>query len=158
VAESTEKQRSQRFPSRTTPARTKLDSTPSQASSGRLDLEAYSIPVLKTGEYLITSPQVTLHDRLAVQFKDNVLRRIVETKAKGLVLDVSAIDIVDSFLVRQIGEIATAAGIMGAKVVVVGIRPDVAMTLVEMGFEFRDIYTARDLEGGLEKLQAMRRK
>ena len=121
-------------------------------------MESRSIPVLKAGEYLITSPQMTLHDRIAVQFKDDVLRRIVETKAKGLVLDVSAIDIVDSFLVRQLGEIATAAGIMGAKVVVVGIRPDVAMTLVEMGFELRGIYTARDLENGLEKLNNIRKK
>jgi rsbT antagonist protein RsbS len=122
------------------------------------DLESISIPILKTGEYLITSPQVTLHDRMAVQFKDSVLRKIVETKAKGLVLDVSAIDIVDSFLVRQIGEIATAAGIMGANVVVVGIRPDVALTLVEMGFDLRGIYTAHDLESGLEKLRSIGKK
>jgi rsbT antagonist protein RsbS len=123
-----------------------------------VDSNSISIPILKTGEYLITSPQVTLHDRIAVQFKDNVLRRIVETKAKGLVLDVSAIDIVDSFLVRQIGEIATSAGIMGAKVVVVGIRPDVAITLVEMGFELKGIYTAGDLESGIEKLRGISKK
>jgi len=121
-------------------------------------LERVSIPILKTGDYLITSPQVALHDKMAVQFKDDILRRIVETKAKGLVFDVSAIDIVDSFLVRQIGEIAIAANIMGAQVVVVGLRPEVAMTLVEMGFSLRGIQTARDLEKGLEVLGKARKR
>jgi len=116
-------------------------------------LEKTSIPILKSGDYLITSPQVALHDKMAVQFKDDILRRIVETKAKGLVLDISAIDVVDSFLVRQIGEIATAANIMGAQVVVAGLRPEVAMTLVEMGFSLKGVHTALDLEKGLETLR-----
>jgi len=120
-------------------------------------LERVSIPILKTGDYLITSPQVALHDKMAVQFKDDILRRIVETKAKGLVFDISAIDIVDSFLVRQIGEIAIAANIMGAQVVVVGLRPEVAMTLVEMGFSLKGVHTARDLEKGLEVLGKTRK-
>nr|MDO8097639.1 STAS domain-containing protein [Candidatus Njordarchaeota archaeon] len=115
-------------------------------------MEKVNIPILKSGDYLITSPQVALHDKLAVQYKDDILERIIETKAKGLVLDVSAIDVVDSFLVRQIGEIATAANIMGAQVVVVGLRPEVAMTLVEMGFTLKGIHTARDLEKGIEIL------
>lgn len=117
------------------------------------NLEKVSIPILKSGAYLITSPQVALHDKLAVQFKDDILQRIVETKAKGLVLDISAIDIVDSFLVRVIGEIATAAKIMGAQVVVVGLGPAVAMTLVEMGFLLGGVHTALDLEKGLEVLR-----
>lgn len=116
-------------------------------------MEKTSIPILKSGDYLITSPQVALHDKMAVQFKDDILRRIVETKAKGLVLDISAIDVVDSFLVRQIGEIATAANIMGAQVVVAGLRPEVAMTLVEMGFSLKGVHTALDLEKGLETLR-----
>ena len=116
-------------------------------------MERVSIPILKTGDYLIISPQVTLHDKLAIKFKDEILQRIVETKAKGLILDISEIDIVDSFLVRQIGEIATAANIMGAQVVVVGLRAEVAMTLVEMGFSLRGVYIARDLERGLEILR-----
>ncbi|WXG44580.1 MAG: STAS domain-containing protein [Promethearchaeati archaeon SRVP18_Atabeyarchaeia-1] len=118
-----------------------------------IGLEKVTIPILKSGEFLITSPQVPLHDRLAVKYKDEILQRIVETKAKGLVLDVSAIDIVDSFLVRQIGEIATAANIMGAQVVITGLRPDVAMTLVEMGFSLEKVHTARDLEKGMEILR-----
>jgi len=121
-------------------------------------LERSVIPILKSGDYLITSPQVALHDKLAVQFKGDVLRRIVETKAKGLVLDISAIDVVDSFLVRQIGEIAMSANIMGAQVVVVGLRPDVAMTLVEMGFSLRGVHTALDLEKGLEVLRRTGRR
>lgn len=116
-------------------------------------MEKVTIPILKTGDYLITSPQVALHDRMAVEFKDEILRKLVETKAKGLAFDVSAIDIVDSFLVRQIGEITTTAKIMGAHVVVVGLRPEVAMTLVEMGFSLGGIHTARDLERGLEMLR-----
>jgi len=78
---------------------------------------------------------------------------LVETKAKGLILDVSVIDIVDSFLVRQIGDIATASSIIGAQVALVGLRPDVAMTLVEMGFTLSGVHTARDLEKGLEFLR-----
>jgi rsbT antagonist protein RsbS len=116
-------------------------------------LEKVTIPILKSGDYLITSPQVALHDKLAVQYKDDILKKIVETKAKGLVLDVSAIDVVDSFLVRQIGEIATAANIMGAQVVIAGLRPEVAMTMVEMGFSLKGVSTARDLEKGMEILR-----
>jgi rsbT antagonist protein RsbS len=120
-------------------------------------LEKVTIPILKSGDYLITSPQVALHDKLAVQYKDQILEKIVETKAKGLVLDVSAIDVVDSFLVRQIGEIATAANIMGAQVVIAGLRPEVAMTMVEMGFSLRGVHTARDLERGIEILRKVGR-
>jgi rsbT antagonist protein RsbS len=120
-------------------------------------LEKVSIPIMKTEDFLISSPQVSLHDKLAVQYKEDILERITETRAKGLVLDVSAIDIVDSFLVRQIGEIAVAAGIMGAQVVVVGLRPEVAMTMVEMGFSLRGLKTARDLEKGIDILRKNRR-
>jgi len=108
---------------------------------------------LKTGDWLIASPQITLHDNTAVQFKDDILNRINKTKAKGLVLDIGAIDVVDSFLVRQIGEIAMSSRIMGAQVVVVGLRPDVAMTLVEMGFPLEGVHVARDLDKGLEILR-----
>jgi rsbT antagonist protein RsbS len=116
-------------------------------------LERSPIPILKLGEYLISSPQVALHDKMAVQFKDDILQRIIETRAKGLVLDLSAIDIVDSFLVRQIGEIAMTTSLMGARVVVVGLRPEVAMALTEMGFTVSGVETARDLEKGFEILR-----
>ena len=90
---------------------------------------------------------------MAIEFKDEILKRILESRAKGLVFDVSAIDVVDSFLVRQIAEITSAAKVMGVDVVVVGLRPEVAMTLVEMGFSMGGIHTARNLERGLEILR-----
>ena len=90
---------------------------------------------------------------MAVEFKNEILKRVLEARAKGLVFDVSAIDVVDSFLVRQIAEITLAAKVMGADVVVVGLRPEVAMTLVEMGFSMGGIHTARNLERGLEILR-----
>lgn len=112
-------------------------------------MDKFSIPILKSGDCLIASPQIALHDKLAVQFKENLLERIIDTKAKGMVLDLSAIEVVDSFLVRQIGEIASSAKIMGTKVVVVGLRPAVALTLVEMGIYLNDVSVERDLEKGL---------
>ena len=115
-------------------------------------MEKFTIPILKSGNCLIASPQMALHDNLAVEFKENLLQKIIENKAKGLVLDLSAIDIVDSFLVRQIGEITMSARIMGAEVVVVGLTPAVAMTLVEMGIPLLGAKVARDLEKGLALL------
>lgn len=112
-------------------------------------MEKISIPILKSGDCLIASPQIALHDRLAVEFKGNLLEKIVETKANGLILDLSAIDIVDSFLVRQIGEIASSARIMGSEVVLVSLRPAVALTLVEMGISLNGVKVARNLEKGL---------
>jgi rsbT antagonist protein RsbS len=111
-----------------------------------------NISILKTGDYLITSPQVALHDKLAVKYKDDILQRIVKTKARGLVLELSGIDIVDSFLVRVIGEIASSAKVMGCQVVLVGIRSVVAMTLSEMGFVLQGVHTALDLEKGIDIL------
>lgn len=116
-------------------------------------METSTIPILKSGDCLISSPQVALHDKLAVQFKNEVLQQAIETRAKGFVLDVSAIDVVDSFLVRQIGEIAASLNIMGTQTIVVGIRPEVAMTLVEMGYSPERMQTAPNLEIGLKTLQ-----
>jgi len=95
---------------------------------------------------------------MAVEFKDDILEKIVETRAKGLVLDISAIDIVDSFLVRVIGEIATSASVMGTRVAVVGLRPEVAMTLVEMGINLKGVHTALNLEKGLELIRRTARR
>lgn len=120
-----------------------------------IPLEEVSIPILKLGNYLITSPQISLHDKTAMKYKDEILQKICETKAKGLVLDVSAIEIVDSFLVRMIGEITLSAEIMGIKVVLVGLKPAVALTLVEMGFTSEKSKTARDLDKGLEFLHQL---
>lgn len=111
------------------------------------------IPILKIEDYLVASIQVALHDRSAVQFKDDILHRIYETKAKGLILDLTAVDVVDSFIGKLIGEIGDMAGLMGAKVVITGLQPAVAITLVELGLELEGIITALNLEKGIEALR-----
>ncbi len=111
------------------------------------------IPILKIEDYLVASIQVALHDRSAIQFKDDILHRIYETKAKGLILDLTAVDVVDSFIGKLIGEIGEMAGLMGAKVVITGLQPAVAITLVELGLELEGIITALNLEKGIEALR-----
>jgi rsbT antagonist protein RsbS len=111
------------------------------------------IPILKIEDYLVASIQVALHDRSAVQFKDDILHRIYETKAKGLILDLTAVDVVDSFIGKLIGEIGDMAGLMGAKVVITGLQPAVAITLIELGLELEGIITALNLEKGIEALR-----
>jgi rsbT antagonist protein RsbS len=111
------------------------------------------IPVLKIGDFLITSIQVSLHDKLALAFQENVLRRIDQTNAKGLIIDITAVDVVDSFITRILVETAAMAGLMGAKTVLVGLQPEVAITLVEFGMELKGIYPSLDLEKGLALLQ-----
>ena len=88
-----------------------------------------SIPILRLGNFLISSPQIAIHDKIAVQYKDDILQKIVEIKIKGLILDISAIDVVDSFLVRVISDIASSANLMGCPTVVTGMSPAVAITL-----------------------------
>jgi rsbT antagonist protein RsbS len=115
--------------------------------------ETPRIPILKIEDYLVASIQVALHDSSAVQFKDNLLHRIYDTKAKGLILDLTAVDVVDSFIGKLIGEIGEMAGLMGAKVVITGLQPAVAITLVELGLELGGVVTALNLEKGIEALR-----
>jgi rsbT antagonist protein RsbS len=117
-----------------------------------LDGQVDRIPILKLGDFLLVSPQIALHDRAAVQFKQDLLLKIADTRAKGLILDVSGVNVVDSFLIRLIDEISSSVGVMGARVVVTGFRAEVAATLVEMGFTPRWFLVARDLETGIRKL------
>ncbi len=116
-------------------------------------IEIPRIPILKIEDYLVASVQVALHDSSAVQFKDDILHRIYETKAKGLILDLTAVDVVDSFIGKLIGEIGEMAGLMGAKVVITGLQPAVAITLVELGLELEGVITALNLEKGIEALR-----
>ena len=116
-------------------------------------LEYERIPILKMEDFLVTSIQVTLHDKLAMQFQDDVLRKIEQTRAKGLVIDITAIDVVDSFLTRILMEIASMASLMGVKTVLAGMQPEVAIALVELGLDLQDINTALNLEKGLAMLQ-----
>ncbi|MFN8500654.1 MAG: STAS domain-containing protein [Kouleothrix sp.] len=102
---------------------------------------------------LIASIQTTLHDSSAVQFKDDLLQRIFETRARGLIVDLTAVEVVDSFIARLISDIASMAGLMGTRVVITGLQPAVAITLVELGLELPQVLTALNLEKGLAALQ-----
>lgn len=116
-------------------------------------IEAARIPILKIEEFLVASVQVELYDKSAVMFKEQLLQRIYETKAKGLILDLTAVEVVDSFMGRIITEVGAMAGLMGTKVVITGLQPAVAITLVELGLELQGVYTALNLEKGIATLR-----
>jgi rsbT antagonist protein RsbS len=117
--------------------------------------EAPRIPILQIEDYLVASIQTELHDQIAVQFKDDLLQRIYTTKTRGVVIDLTAMEVVDSFIARIIGELAEMARLMGTKVVVTGLQPAVAITLVELGVEMHGIVTALNLEKGIATLRHM---
>ncbi|NJK78440.1 MAG: STAS domain-containing protein [Chloroflexaceae bacterium] len=116
-------------------------------------MNSLRIPILKVGDVLIASIQVALHDASAVQFKDDLLEKIHATKARGVIIDLTAIDVVDSFIGRMIADIAAMSGLMGARVVLTGLQPAVAITLVELGLELPQVLTALNLEKGLELMR-----
>ncbi len=118
-------------------------------------IEVSRIPILKIEEFLVASIQVELYDKSAVMFKENLLERIYETKAKGLILDLTAVEVVDSFMGRIITEVGAMAGLMGTRVVITGLQPAVAITLVELGLELRGVHTALNLEKGIAALRRM---
>ena len=118
-------------------------------------IELSRIPILKIEEFLVASIQVELYDKSAVMFKENLLERIYETKAKGLILDLTAVEVVDSFMGRIITEVGAMAGLMGTRVVITGLQPAVAITLVELGLELRGVHTALNLEKGIAALRRM---
>ncbi len=117
------------------------------------EMQQEQIPILKIEDFLVTSIQIPLHDKLALAFQEDVLRKIEKTNAKGLIIDVTAVDVVDSFITRVLVELAAMARMMGAKTVLVGLRPSIAITLVEFGLNLRGIYTTLDLEKGLKLLR-----
>ena len=119
-------------------------------------MEVVRIPILQIEDYLVASIQMPLHDTQAEQFKDDLLQRIYDTKSRGLVLDLTAIDVVDSFMARIVGDVAEMAGLMGARVVVTGLQPAVAITLVELGVELPNVVTALNLEYGITALRKLR--
>lgn len=112
------------------------------------------IPVLKLGDFLLVSIQVELHDELVLSLQDDLTSRIERTGAKGVLIDISALEIVDSFIGRTLGHIAAMAGIMDAATVLVGMRPAVAITLVELGMSLKGIRTALDIDKGMKLLRA----
>src|SRR5215470_6919 len=107
------------------------------------------IPILKMGDSLLISIQVDMHDRLAMTLQDDLTERISATGARGVLIDISALDVVDSFIGRMLGNIAAMARVLDAHTVVVGMRPQVAITLVELGLTLTGIQTALDVDRGL---------
>ncbi|CAK0776289.1 RsbT antagonist protein RsbS [Azospirillaceae bacterium] len=110
------------------------------------------VPILRLGKVLLTSIQSDLTDEDAINFRTDVLSMIGETDAVGIVIDVTGLDVVDSFMARILNDTATSVRLLGGSVVVCGIRPAVALTLVEMGRQMIGAETALNLEQGVEKL------
>ena len=111
------------------------------------------IPILKLHDCLLISIQWELDDATALQFQEDLLHKIHETNANGVVIDLTSVDIIDSFIAKVLGDVINMSKLMGAKVVITGIQPAVAITLIELGITLSDVMTALDLEKGLEKLQ-----
>jgi rsbT antagonist protein RsbS len=112
------------------------------------------IPILKIGGFLLVSIQVDMHDQLAMQLQDDLTARIAETGARGVLIDISALEMVDSFIGRMLSNIAAMSRVLDAQTVVVGMRPAVAITLVELGLSLPRVRTALDVERGMELLTA----
>ena len=107
------------------------------------------IPILQMGEFLLVTIQVDMHDQLALTLQDELAEEIVRISAKGVLIDISALDMVDSFIGRTIGNISKSAAILGAKSVVVGMQPAVAITLVELGLSLQGVNTALNVDRGM---------
>src|SRR3954470_5288324 len=114
------------------------------------------IPILKMGSLLLVTIQVDMHDRLAMALQDDLTDRIVRDRARGVLIDISALDIVDSFIGRMLGNIAGMARILDAETVVVGMQPSVAITLVELGLSLPGIRTALNIDRGMQLLRSSR--
>ena len=110
------------------------------------------IPILRMGRTLLVTVQVDMHDQLAVRLLDDLTAMITKNRARGVLIDISALDIVDSFIGRMIADIAATARILDAQTVVVGMQPAVAITLVELGMALPGVRTALDVERGMELL------
>jgi rsbT antagonist protein RsbS len=111
------------------------------------------IPILKMGSYLLVTIQVDMHDRLAMTLQDDLTSRIVDSRANGVLIDISALEIVDSFIGRMLADIAAMSRVLDAETVVVGMRPAVAITLVELGLSLTGVRTALNVERGMELLR-----
>ena len=111
------------------------------------------IPILKMGHLLLVTIQVDMHDRLAMTLQDDLTTRIVKDRAKGVLIDISALDLVDSFIGRMINNIAAMAKILDADTVLVGMQPAVAITLVELGLTLDGVKTALNVDRGMSMLR-----
>lgn len=110
------------------------------------------IPILRMGGFLLVTIQVDMHDKLAMTLQDDLTSRIAEVGAKGVLIDISSLEIVDSFIGRTLANIASMARVLDAQTVVVGMQPAVAITLVELGMSLPGIHTALNVETGMEFL------
>ena len=113
------------------------------------------IPILRMGSFLLVTIQVDLYDRLALDLEADLVKMVNKTNAKGVLIDISAVSIVDSFMGRIIGNIASMSKIMDAETVVVGMQPAVAITLIELGLPLNGVHTALDVEKGMILLKRM---
>ena len=111
------------------------------------------IPILKLGDALLVTIQVDMHDRLATALEEDLTNKIVTLGAKGVVIDISALEIVDSFIGRMLDNIASVSRILDADTVVVGMRPAVAITLVELGLSLTGVRTALNVDRGMALIQ-----
>lgn len=112
------------------------------------------IPILKMGAFLLVTIQVDMHDRLAMTLQDDLTQRIAQTGARGVLIDISSLEMVDSFIGRMLGNIASLSRTMDAETVVVGMQPAVAITLVELGLSLPGVRTALNVERGMSLLEA----
>ncbi len=111
------------------------------------------IPILKVGQILLVSIQIDFHDRIALALLDDLSEKIVETSAKGVLIDISALEMVDSFMGRVLGNIAKTARLLDAETCLVGMQPAIAITITELGISLKGITTALDAEQGMEILK-----
>ena len=114
------------------------------------------IPILRMGEFLLVTIQVDMHDRLALALQDDLTSRISATGARGVLIDISSLETVDSFIGRMLGNIASMSRVMDAETVVVGMQPEVAITLVELGLSLPGVRTALNVERGMDLLRSSR--
>lgn len=112
------------------------------------------IPILRMGRYLLVTIQVDMHDRLAMTLQDDLTKAISDTEARGVLIDISGLEIVDSFIGRMLANIAAMARVLDAETVVVGMQPAVAITLVELGLALPGVRTALNVNAGVELLRS----
>ena len=113
------------------------------------------IPILRMGDFLLVTIQVDMHDQLATQLQDDLTNRIAQTGAHAVLIDISALQVVDSFIGRVLGNIALMSRVLDAETVVVGMQPDVAITLVELGMSLSGVRTALNVEKGMQLLSRL---
>ena len=111
------------------------------------------IPILKMGDFLLVTIQVDMHDQLASALQDDLTNKISKSNAKGVLIDITSLDIVDSFIGRMLANTSAMARVLDAQTVVVGMQPAVAITLVELGLNLSGVHTALDVEKGMEMLR-----